>query len=431
MAWGFSGAVYMKLTTSLLTLTSALNYGGVTLSNSVTGTGSMVLSASPTFTGGITTPQVAVSSGGGMFSVAGSVFLQGQTTALLQISSSTIVTVAAGSVTLAQPLVYGGVTLSNSVTGTGSMVLSASPTLTGTINGSVAIFSSSVKLLGSAATQDGGFLYTPFNGATDTGLIRAGIQFDGSSQSMNIYTNNTYRGGWGSTGVLTLGAALTYGGVTLSNSVTGTGSMVLSASPTFTGSPLTPTQSPSSNNTTIASTAYVDAGIAAITTVPTGTVLPYAGSTTAPTGFLMANGQAVSRSTYSALFAVTSTTFGVGDGSTTFNVPDLRGRAVFGDDSMGSTAANRLGSNSSTGGISGTASRGTAGGAQNHTLITAEMPAHTHSVPAQIVGGSDIGGSGAYLAAGLINNGTSTSTGGGGAHNNTPPALVMNFIIKH
>ena len=132
MAWGFSGAVYMKLTTSLLTLTSALNYGGVTLSNSVTGTGSMVLSASPTFTGGITTPQVAVSSGGGMFSVAGSVFLQGQTTALLQISSSTIVTVAAGSVTLAQPLVYGGVTLSNSVTGTGSMVLSASPTFTGT-----------------------------------------------------------------------------------------------------------------------------------------------------------------------------------------------------------------------------------------------------------------------------------------------------------
>ena len=54
MAWGFSGAVYMKLTTSLLTLTSALNYGGVTLSSSVTGTGSMVLSASPTLTGTLT-----------------------------------------------------------------------------------------------------------------------------------------------------------------------------------------------------------------------------------------------------------------------------------------------------------------------------------------------------------------------------------------
>ena len=568
---GTSGTQRLSLTSSSFTSNVALTYGGVTLSNSVTGTGSMVLSASPTLTGTVTTSTLTATS-------AVDIILSSASTGTVQSGIVRFVGrqasvdnewnwVAAGSgltgaearlvngvwtgtaqlrvstslITLPIAINYGGVTLSNSVTGTGSMVLSASPTLTGTINGSVAIFSSSVKLLGSAATQDGGFLYTPFNGATDTGLIRAGIQFDGSSQSMNIYTNNTYRGGWGSTGVLTLGAALTYGGVTLSNSVTGTGSMVLSASPTltgtvttstltatsavdiilssastgtvqsgivrfvgrqasvdnewnwvaagsgltgaearlvngvwtgtaqlrvstslitlpiainyggvtlsnsvtgtgsmvlsasptFTGSPLTPTQSPSSNNTTIASTAYVDAGIAAITTVPTGTVLPYAGSTTAPTGFLMANGQAVSRSTYSALFAVTSTTFGVGDGSTTFNVPDLRGRAVFGDDSMGSTAANRLGSNSSTGGISGTASRGTAGGAQNHTLITAEMPAHTHSVPAQIVGGSDIGGSGAYLAAGLINNGTSTSTGGGGAHNNTPPALVMNFIIKH
>jgi microcystin-dependent protein len=458
----WTGAAFQNLQiVGNVILPSALTYGGVTLSNSVTGTGSMVLSASPTLTGTVTTSTLTATS-------AVDIILSSASTGTVQSGIVRFVGrqasvdnewnwVAAGSgltgaearlvngvwtgtaqlrvstslITLPIAINYGGVTLSNSVTGTGSMVLSASPTLTGTINGSVAIFSSSVKLLGSAATQDGGFLYTPFNGATDTGLIRAGIQFDGSSQSMNIYTNNTYRGGWGSTGVLTLGAALTYGGVTLSNSVTGTGSMVLSASPTFTGSPLTPTQSPSSNNTTIASTAYVDAGIAAITTVPTGTVLPYAGSTTAPTGFLMANGQAVSRSTYSALFAVTSTTFGVGDGSTTFNVPDLRGRAVFGDDSMGSTAANRLGSNSSTGGISGTASRGTAGGAQNHTLITAEMPAHTHSVPAQIVGGSDIGGSGAYLAAGLINNGTSTSTGGGGAHNNTPPALVMNFIIKH
>ena len=98
---------------------------------------------------------------------------------------------------------------------------------------------------------------------------------------------------------------------------------------------------------------------------------------------------------------------------------------------MGSTAANRLGGNGSAGGISGTASRGTAGGAQFHTLTEAEMPAHTHSVPGQISSGNDISGGNSYLAAGLINNGTSGGTGSSSAHNNTPPALVMNFIIKH
>lgn len=61
----------------------------------------------------------------------------------------------------------------------------------------------------------------------------------------------------------------------------------------------------------------------------TGFVWPYAGSS-APTGFLLCDGAAVSRSTYSLLYAVIGTTFGVGDGSTTFNVPDLRGSVVLG-----------------------------------------------------------------------------------------------------
>jgi microcystin-dependent protein len=56
---------------------------------------------------------------------------------------------------------------------------------------------------------------------------------------------------------------------------------------------------------------------------PTGAVIPFAGAA-APTGYLLCNGAAVSRTTYAALFAVLSTTFGVGDGSTTFNVPDMR-----------------------------------------------------------------------------------------------------------
>ena len=63
--------------------------------------------------------------------------------------------------------------------------------------------------------------------------------------------------------------------------------------------------------------------------VPTGVWLPY-GGTSAPTGYLMCDGSAVSRTTYAALFGVISTTWGAGDGATTFNVPDMRGRFPFG-----------------------------------------------------------------------------------------------------
>lgn len=70
---------------------------------------------------------------------------------------------------------------------------------------------------------------------------------------------------------------------------------------------------------------------------PVGALMPFAGST-APARYLLCTGQAVSRLTYSALFAVIGTTYGIGDNTTTFNVPDLRGRAVFGVDG----GANRL-----------------------------------------------------------------------------------------
>ena len=69
--------------------------------------------------------------------------------------------------------------------------------------------------------------------------------------------------------------------------------------------------------------------------MPAGTVIHYAANS-APTGFIKANGAAVSRTTYATLFSAIGTTFGVGDGSTTFNVPDLRGEFVRGwDDGRG------------------------------------------------------------------------------------------------
>tara|TARA_R100000315_G_C5216410_1_gene129322 strand:+ start:20 stop:1297 length:1278 start_codon:yes stop_codon:yes gene_type:complete len=160
--------------------------------------------------------------------------------------------------------------------------------------------------------------------------------------------------------------------------------------------------------------------------IPSGTLLPYAGSS-APTGFLLCYGQAISRSTYSDLFSAISTTYGTGDGSSTFNVPDLRGRVVAGQDDMGGSSANRL--TDQTGGLNGD-TLGDTGGSETHTLTTAQMPAHTHTVAAQqqVSGDStNRGGSGQLGAAATI---TSSSTGGDGAHNNVQPTIILNYIIK-
>jgi len=96
----------------------------------------------------------------------------------------------------------------------------------------------------------------------------------------------------------------------------------------------------------------------------------------APTGWLVCGGQAVSRTIYAALFALIGTTYGVGDGATTFNVPDLRGRAPVGRDDMGGAAAGRVTAAGS--GIAGTI-LGAAGGSETHALTIAQLPAHAHS----------------------------------------------------
>src|SRR5580693_6909169 len=75
----------------------------------------------------------------------------------------------------------------------------------------------------------------------------------------------------------------------------------------------------------------------------TGAVVPFAGAT-APAGYLLCFGQAVSRTAYPGLFAVCGTTYGAGDGSTTFNLPDLRGIVAAGKDDMGGSSAGRLSS---------------------------------------------------------------------------------------
>lgn len=157
-----------------------------------------------------------------------------------------------------------------------------------------------------------------------------------------------------------------------------------------------------------------------------GIVLPYAGSS-APTGWLLCYGQAVDRTTYADLFTAISTTYGVGDGATTFNLPDLRGRVVAGQDDMGGTSANRL--TDQTGGIDGD-TLGDTGGAETHTLTTTQMPAHTHAQQANTSiaagGGAGLGD----LQSAQQIGGTTQSAGGDGAHNNVQPTIILNYIIK-
>ncbi len=160
--------------------------------------------------------------------------------------------------------------------------------------------------------------------------------------------------------------------------------------------------------------------------MPTGSIMPFAGAS-APTGYLLCDGAAISRTTYSALFAVCTTMpYGVGDGSSTFNIPDLRGRVIAGQDDMGGASANRL--TGLSGGLDGD-TLGASGGSESHQLTTSEMPAHTHAVKLDVA--IQRGDSSYEAAAAAPNlNGTSGSTGGDGAHNNVQPTIILNYIIK-
>ena len=173
-----------------------------------------------------------------------------------------------------------------------------------------------------------------------------------------------------------------------------------------------------------------------IITVPTGCIVPFAGTSAGtPSGFLLCHGQAVSRSTYSGLFSVITSIYGDGDGSSTFNLPDLRGRVIAGQDDMGGTSANRL--TGQTGGVDGD-TLGGSGGAETHTLTEAQLAAHTHGAGSYVIntGGDSAQNStnGAVFRQDLTQttpvSGSSGSTGSGSAHNIVQPTFILNYVIK-
>lgn len=162
-------------------------------------------------------------------------------------------------------------------------------------------------------------------------------------------------------------------------------------------------------------------------TVPIGSIVPFA-SDTIPNGWLLCDGSAVSRTTYSELFAIIGTAHGIGDGSTTFNVPNIKGKVVVGKQQTMTPSGNFT-------------NLGETGGEEDHTLTVDEMPSHGHDV-AIAVNNTVPGGARYYFnsagttsapisdTAAWSNSLTAKATGGGQAHNNLQPYIVENYIIK-
>ncbi len=157
---------------------------------------------------------------------------------------------------------------------------------------------------------------------------------------------------------------------------------------------------------------------------PIGAIMPFAG-VAAPAGWAICDGSAISRTTYAALFALTGTGYGAGNGTTTFNLPDLRGKFPLG--------------------VSGSHAQTSTGGAETVALSTANLPAHDHSAAGNHahgltgIGGVFVtaGGAVAALASTAATwvtdaGGTHThsSVGSGTAHENMPPFLSLPYIIR-
>jgi microcystin-dependent protein len=182
--------------------------------------------------------------------------------------------------------------------------------------------------------------------------------------------------------------------------------------------------------------------------IPIGASVDFWGTTAPNSSFVLAFGQSLSRVTYSALFSLLGTTYGNGDGSTTFGIPDLRGLVVAGRDDMGGSAVSRL---TSTYFGQDAKVLGAIGGSESHTLTTAQLaqhthtltdPGHQHSLPNRntfpaasgttqvtqdFVSGISSGGNPVQSATTGI---TIANAGSGNAHNNVQPTIIANKLLR-
>ena len=208
---------------------------------------------------------------------------------------------------------------------------------------------------GTGGAGTGSKMYTVYNNTTGGYAITIGYSGGSTVSIPNGYIatvfgdgTNFYSANTTSAGSFNVSGTLTAAGVA------DVGNLSVSGTTTLTGTATAPTVTPSTDSSTkIATTAFVASAITSA--VITGTISMWPASS-APTGYLVCDGSAVSRTTYAALYAIVGTTFGSGDGSTTFNLPNYTNRMPYGT-TIGAT-----------------------GGSATTTLSTANLPAHTHSI---------------------------------------------------
>lgn len=161
---------------------------------------------------------------------------------------------------------------------------------------------------------------------------------------------------------------------------------------------------------------YVDLNISGGGGVSSGAITAgaiLASATTLGNPFLLCDGSAVSRTTYVDLFNAIGETYGVGDGITTFNLPNLSGRVIIGPGDSGTTGSVAV-------------VLGGTGGEAKHVLSEAELPSHTHTGGVDTYVGSQATGGSAPHGVSAVTG----STGGDQSHENMPPYLVLNWYIS-
>jgi len=320
------------------------------------------------------------------------------------------------------------------MTSDGTLTVNGISTLTGAVAmGAAATVATTLGVTGVATLSDA----TDSSSSTTGGTIISGGC--GIAKKLFVGTTLDVTGASALDGAVTMGAAATVattlgvtGVLTASGGVTGdvTGDLTgeVTATGTLANGVTAHTQTAGDNSTKVATTAYADA------VAPVGTITAYAAAS-APTGWLLCNGDAVSRTTYSDLHALLKDVggsdnyaYGNGNGSSTFNVPDLKGNVPVGKD------ASTFAAEGDTGGVEEVTLSGAESGtsAHGHTMYT-QTDTHASS-PFHVKGNPPTGGdndtelSAVYSGdKGVVD---AAAAAASSAHTNLQPYLVINYIIK-
>jgi microcystin-dependent protein len=255
----------------------------------------------------------------------------------------------------------------------------------------------------------GGFAITIGGVSGSAVTIPNGVTAQVYCDGTNFFSSQT-----GSAGNFNVNGTLTATGLTDTGNMSVGGTLAVIGATTFTGIPSGPTAAAGTNTTQLATTAFVTQNA-----VLTGALLMWP-TASAPTGYLSCDGTAVSRTTYAALYAIVGTTFGVGNGSTTFNVPNYTNRTPYG---------------TTVGATGGTADAVIV--SHTHTATVTD-PGHLHTGTVGAGASSTPGGVAATVPFNAVSMGTATTgitvanttEGVSGVGQNLPPYLGINFIIK-